>query len=118
MAQQLDTTKFAVGQYKKPLRVQVQILARWFPKYIKTDSDYATSELTPDSFDMAKLEVQLNNSANPSDNVQFPITTMYIGAWWNVYVFEMDLVGEPTWLTLKCVDKRIQIAKCDLVVIE
>lgn len=118
LAQQLDTTKFAVGQYKKPLRVQIQILARWFPKYILTDSEYTTSELTPDSFDMAKLEVQLNTSANPADNGQFPVTTMYIGAWWNVYVFEMDLVGAPTWLTLKCVDKRVQIAKCDLVVIE
>lgn len=117
VAQALDTTKLVSKDYKEPIRIQVQILARWFPKYVLTDSDYETSELTPDSFDMAKLEVQLNTSALPSNKRQFPVTTMYIGAWWNVYVFEMDLVGTPSYLTLKCVDKRVQIAKCDLVIL-
>lgn len=117
MSQELNTSLMTNEKYKEPRRIQIQILARWFPKYILTDEEYQSSEITPDSFDMSKLEVQLNNSSLPSEGSQSPVTTMYIGAWWNVHVFEMDLVGTPSFLTLKCVDKRVQIAKCDVVLL-
>lgn len=119
VAQQMTISNLGNQTMKKPRRVQVQLLARWFPKYILTDEDYSTSELTPDSFDMAKLEVQFNSSPFPSEPLQFPITTMYIGAWWNVYTFELDVTYiNNTWLTLLCKDKRVQIAKCDVVVVD
>ena len=93
-------------------------MAKWWNN-VKRVNESKNGKRFLDSFDMAKLEIQFNPEPLPSESLQFPITTMYIGAWWNVYTFELDITyTNNNWLTLICKDKRVQIAKCDVVAVD
>ena len=102
--------------FKEPTRLQVQILARYFPKYVLNDSDYSLCGVTPDSTFMAKLEVLVSTTDDiGSIDKQYPVTTFNIGGWWNVFTFEFYANSSYDRIVLKALDDNIQIGRCCVV---
>ena len=111
VAQKIDASVLTQTKWKKPTRIQVQVLARYFPPYVLNDEDFATSGVTEDCTFTGKLEVQLATSSSlPAEKAQNPITTFYVGGWWHVHTFDYDVINSTyNYLFLKALDDNIQI---------
>lgn len=111
VAQKIDASVLTQTKWKKPTRIQVQVLARYFPPYVLNDEDFATSGVTEDCTFTGKLEVQLSTSSSlPAEKAQNPITTFYVGGWWHVHTFDYDVISSGyNYLFLKALDDNIQI---------
>ena len=88
-------------------KVQIRIIARYFPKYINNDAEWATSEIVRGSYDCAELAVSL------ADN---QVAVLQIGAYWNEYIIETSVYSE-TALILKALTKKVQIAKVECILL-
>ena len=97
----------------KPTRLQLRIVARYFPKYVKTDSDWNTTEITPTTYDCAKLKVGIMQDSATANAIS--VAELHIGAWWNQYIMDFDYYGGFSHLKLVCTDKSVQILQCELV---
>lgn len=90
----------------EPTRLQIRIVARYFPKFIDSDEKWETSEISPQSFDISRLAIKFGNRT---------ISELSIGAWWYEYIFETYCTpSQTTTVTLECTDKTVQIARCEI----
>lgn len=111
VCQPINSSGLTQTKWKKPTRIQIQVLARYFPPYALTDEDYASCGVTEDCTFTGKLEVQLSTTTTlPAEKSQNPITTFYIGGWWHVHTFDYDVINSTyNHLFLKALDDNIQI---------
>lgn len=97
----------------KPTKLQLRIVTRYFPKYIKTDADWNTTEVTPTTYDCAKLRVGIMQDSSTTNTIS--VAEFHVGAWWNQYIIDFDYYGSFSHLKLECTDKSVQILQCELV---
>ena len=107
LRQELLTSDLNKNRYKND-KLQIRVMARYFPEYVNTDEKWATSEIFPGSYDCARMSIKLNDEAQ--------VYSVPVGAYWNLYVFEMEYI-DGNHITLTCEDKSLQIAmvECDIV---
>lgn len=93
----------------QPTKVQIRVLARFFPKYIDTDDKWESSEINEQSFDMARLAVILGGTK------EMKVAELNVGAWWYEYIINTYCTSAQTnYIKLLCTDKNVQIAKCEI----
>ena len=112
VSQTINTTGLNTTNQLTPTKLQLKVIARYFPKYIKTDADWLETEVDENSFDIAKLKVYIHSSSDASNPT--PVAEIPIGAWWNEFVVDLDY-SQGNILKLECTSKHIHIAKCDLI---
>ena len=96
----------------KPTKLQLQLVARYFPKYVKTDEDWATSDITESSLDIAKVKVYVMTSStqsNPTVVAEIPV-----GAWWDEKLVDFEYY-DGSYIKLECTSKSIHVGKCNLI---
>ena len=95
-------------------RVQVRVLARYFPDYVDTDLKFDTTVIKTDSIDTADLELSLKGTGLV-DTVPFAVEK--IGLDWHEVVVETILSDFTSILNLKCISsgKKIQIGKVEVI---
>ena len=96
----------------QPTKVQIRVLARFFPEYINSDAKWESSEINEQSFDMARLAIILGGAK------EMKVAELNVGAWWYEYVVETYCTSAQTnYIKLSCTDKKVQIAKCEIDII-
>ncbi len=93
-------------------KIQVRVIARYFPKYIDTDEKWETTEIYEGSYDCAKMSIIIDGSTK---SVITPI-----GASWNEFIFDIDYLNlnSTKKITITCEDKSLQIAKVEMDIIK
>jgi hypothetical protein len=97
-----------------PATLQIKVVARYFPKYINSDAEWATSKIKRESFDCVRLQVKIATSN--SDNNPVKVGVIEVGAWWNEFLINTPYLS-GTHIILEAEDDDIQIAKCEVDVI-
>ena len=101
----------------RPIRLQFRVIARFFPKYVDSDSEWTNSEITEQSFDMARLAISIGKSANDVNPTK--VAELSIGAYWYQYIFETFATQDQlSYVKVECTDKKVQIAKLEAVRID
>lgn len=95
----------------KEQRIQIRVLARYFPKYILNDTDWATTELDEGTYDCATLDVGFTHNGR-----FYKAGSVEVGAYWNEYIFDTDYFGEGS-LTVGCSNKKLQLARIECVLL-
>jgi len=95
-----------------PDKIQIRILARYFPKYIDSDTAWESSEIYEGSFDCAKMSISLDGSVK--------VGKALVGASWWEYIFDIDYnnIASTKQLSIYCDNKSIQIAKAEVVLVQ
>lgn len=92
--------------------IQIRVLARYFPKYIASDTDWQTTEIYEGSYDCAKMSISIDETSDCWNG--------HVGAFWNEFI--ADVYYQPSnrthKLRIKCNDKSIQIAKVEMVLVD
>ena len=96
----------AVDVYDIP-RLQIRVLARYFPKYVLSDIDFETTEIYPYSYDCATMAIKIGNQK---------IGETEVGLWWNEFIFETDYIQYGD-LGIECINKHFDIARVECVLI-
>ena len=108
ISQTIKTSELNKNQYRYD-NIQIRIIARYFPLYVDSDEKYNQSEIKPGSYDCANMSVKIGDAAN--------CLSAEVGAYWNEFVFNTTYsIGDK--IHIECTDKKIQIAKVDVDLIE
>lgn len=86
-------------------KMQIRIVARYFPLYVDSDEKFAQSEIKQGSYDCAKMAVSIGGTVVCS--------TAEVGTYWNEFVFDTNYYTGNN-IVIKCLSKKIQIAKVEL----
>ena len=82
-----------------------------------SDSEWTNSEITEQSFDMARLAISIGKSANDVNPTK--VAELSIGAYWYQYIFETFATQDQlSYVKVECTDKKVQIAKLEAVRID
>lgn len=92
-----------------PEKIQLRIIARYFPTYIDSDSKWENSEITEGSYDVSLLSASIDN--------QTKFAQFHVGAFWHEYIAEI-LYNGGTKLVLSCDSKSVQIARVEFDIID
>lgn len=108
--QNLLTTNLGTDPYHVD-KIQIRIIARYFPLYVNSDSAWENSEIYEGSYDCAEMSVSIEGSVR--------CETVQVGTSWNEFIFDVDYfnVASPKRLTIVCNKKSLQIAKAEAVVV-
>lgn len=108
----VNGSEIAIGKYE-PAFVQIKLIARYFPKYVASDSDFESTEIDEQSFDCALVDMYLKYGSS-----RIKVARFQIGAWWNIFAADV-LVNKtiPSEIEIVCADKSVQIAECSLQLI-
>ena len=92
----------------KTYKLQIRVIARYFPEYIDTDAKWAASEVTETSYDCARLAITIGDND--------VCARAEVGAYWNEYIFDVDYISGDK-INVACENKSLQIAKveCELI---
>lgn len=93
-------------------RLQIRIIARYFPKYVATDEDWNSTELYEDSYDCATMDVLLNASSS-----DIKLGSLEVGCYWNEFILESDYRGSNK-LSIQCSSKSLQIAIVECILLD
>ena len=108
ISQTIKTSELNKNQYRYD-NIQIRIIARYFPLYVDSDEKYNQSEIKPGSYDCANMSVKIGDAAN--------CLSAEVGAYWNEFVFNTTYsIGDK--IHIECTDKKIQIAKVEVDLIE
>lgn len=98
----------------RPIKIQFRVIARYFPKYINSDLEWETSEITEQSFDVARLAISIGRTN--ADSNPMKVAELNVGAYWYQYVFETyGTQDQLKYIKVECTDKKVQIAKLEAV---
>lgn len=111
VGQSIVTSELSNSGYE-PFNIQIRVVARYFPEYIDTDQKWETSELKRGTFDCAKLAVMIGTDSSDANPVK--VAEIAVGAWWNEFIINSQYYTGG-YMQLKCLDKHLQIAKCEIV---
>lgn len=103
----LDTTVSGHAGYGCN-RIQIRIVARYFPEYVNNDTVWANSGIKRGSYDCAGLEVKFGNTNAAT------VASLHVGLSWYEHIIETADYGYDR-IILKALDDNIQIARCEVV---
>lgn len=110
----IQSTVVQTDNDPRPIKIQFRVIARYFPKYINSDLEWETSEITEQSFDVARLAISIgktNTDTNP-----MKVAELNIGAYWHQYICETYATQKQlNYIKVECTDKKVQIAKLEAV---
>ena len=96
------------------VKLQIRVIARYFPEYIDSDEKWPTSPINPQSFDVAKLAIAISFGDNGTQ--QMKVASLNVGCWWHEYIVEtICSPHQAGYIKLQCDDKSVQIARCEVV---
>ena len=102
------------NEYGEPIKIQIRVIARYFPKYIDNDTKWTTSEITEQSFDVARLAIYFGNTSTTTNPTK--IAEFNVGAWWNEFIAETYCNNQNlSYIKAVCTDKKVQIAKIEVI---
>lgn len=102
------------NEYGEPIKVQIRVIARYFPKYINSDEKWATSEITEQSFDVARFAIYFGDTSTQTNPTK--VAEFNVGAWWNEFITETYCTDyKLNYIKAACTDKKIQVAKIEVV---
>ena len=87
-------------------KMQVRILARYFPEYVDTDEKWATSDVYEGSYDCCTMSVKIDG--------QPKFATFEVGAFWGEFIADAYYQGTGNKIVISCDNKSLQIAKVEL----
>lgn len=110
LSQNLLTSNIGQDSYHVD-RIQVRIIARYFPRYINSDTAWNSTEIYEGSYDCAEMSVYIEGTVK--------CASFQVGASWNEFIAEFDYLNlaSPKSLRIKCDNKSLQIAKVEAVVV-
>lgn len=98
----------------RPIKIQFRVIARYFPKYINSDLEWETSEITEQSFDVARLAISIGRTDTDSNPMK--VAELNVGAYWHQYIFETyGTQDQLKYIKVECTDKKVQVAKIEVV---
>lgn len=108
--QNLITTNLGKDPYHVD-KVQVRIIARYFPLYVNSDTAWESTEIYEGSYDCAEMSICIDG------NVKCAVAQ--VGASWNEFIFDLDYLNQTATKRLKitCEKKSLQIAKAEMVLL-
>lgn len=89
-------------------RLQVRVIARYFPDYIDSDSKWQNSVVRQGSYDCATMSVKIGDNATTA--------TAEVGLYWNQFIFDIDYFSGDR-INILCENKSLQIAKVEVVLL-
>ena len=102
------------NEYGEPIKIQIRVIARYFPKYINSDIEWETSEVTEQSFDVARFAVYFGNTVSQTNPTK--VAEFNVGAWWNEFITETYCSeSQLNYIKVACTDKKVQVAKIEVV---
>lgn len=104
ISQNIKTELLNTSPYRYS-KMQIRIIARYFPLYVDSDEKFAQSEIKQGSYDCAKMAVSIGGTVVCS--------TAEVGTYWNEFVFDTNYYTGNN-IVIKCLSKKIQIAKVEL----
>lgn len=90
-------------------KMQIRVVARYFPLYVDTDAKFAQSAIKQGTYDCAKMAVSIGGTV--------VCATAEVGTYWNEFVFDTDYFN-GTNIAVKCLSKTLQIAKVEVDLID
>lgn len=111
VTQAIQSSNIQHNGYETP-KLQLKVIARYFPEYINSDDKWATSKIHRGSYDCANLVVKIAQSADDKNPVK--IGVIPVGIWWNEFVID-TYYFKGSHLVIESESDDMQIAKCELV---
>lgn len=105
--QQIKTSSITNSPYSFP-KLQVRIVARYFPKYINSDEVWDSTELHRGTFDCAKIKIKIAKTQDDKNPVI--LGEILVGAWWNEFLLNNYKWYDESYLIVECSSKKVQIA--------
>lgn len=99
----LDTSPY---RYSK---MQIRVVARYFPLYVDTDAKFEQSAIKQGSYDCAKMAVSIGGTV--------VCATAEVGTYWNEFVFDTDYFNGDN-VAIKCLSKTLQVARVEVDLVE
>ena len=90
-------------------KMQIRVVARYFPLYVDTDAKFAQSAIKQGTYDCAKMAVSIGGTV--------VCATAEVGTYWNEFVFDTDYFN-GTNIAVKCLSKTLQIAKVEVDLVD
>lgn len=90
-------------------KMQIRVVARYFPLYVDTDAKFAQSAIKQGTYDCAKMAVSIGGTV--------VCATAEVGTYWNEFVFDTDYFT-GTNIAVKCLSKTLQIAKVEVDLVD
>ena len=90
-------------------KMQIRVVARYFPLYVDTDAKFEQSAIKQGSYDCAKMAVSIGGTV--------VCATAEVGTYWNEFVFDTDYFNGDN-VAIKCLSKTLQIARVEVDLVE
>lgn len=89
-------------------RLQVRVIARYFPDYIDSDSKWQNSIVRQGSYDCATMSVRIGDNATT--------ISQEVGLYWNLFMFDIDYFGGNN-VEILCESKSLHIANVEVILL-
>lgn len=90
-------------------KMQIRVVARYFPLYVDTDAKFEQSAIKQGSYDCAKMAVSIGGTV--------VCATAEVGTYWNEFVFDTDYFNGDN-VAIKCLSKTLQVARVEVDLVE
>lgn len=90
-------------------KMQIRVVARYFPLYVDTDAKFEQSAIKQGSYDCAKMAVSIGGTV--------VCATAEVGTYWNEFVFDTDYFSGDN-VAIKCLSKTLQVARVEVDLVE
>ena len=90
-------------------KMQIRVVARYFPLYVDTDAKFNQSAIKQGSYDCAKMAVSIGGTV--------VCATAEVGTYWNEFVFDTDYFNGDN-VAIKCLSKTLQVARVEVDLVE
>lgn len=90
-------------------KMQIRVVARYFPLYVDTNAKFEQSAIKQGSYDCAKMAVSIGGTV--------VCATAEVGTYWNEFVFDTDYFNGDN-VAIKCLSKTLQVARVEVDLVE